>query len=386
MEKNSPFKEATLLAGKTATVLAPAALSAAGSIIGGIGSVVGGKRQRRAASREAARARAERAKQQAALEKEKQAYRDLKFSNPYEGLQNPFAGLENTYEDLPVATAAAEFQMQRADQQRTDLLQSLRGAAGGSGIAALAQTLANQGQLQARQVSADIQRQEAANAMAAARGADRVQTLERQGAFTAERLRRQGAGMVTQAEAARQATLLGMQFGSAAGANQAYQRSLYNQQMANASADQMMISGITGIAGGLAGMDFGGGDEVSTPPGGNQFQMRPLQGPLTESGSFNPTTGGGNTVVPPTVTNFGINNNMSFGQAFSTARSAYGGGGGTFNYQGGTYSTNIAGEGSNTIGQGTPTGPMGGVGIGNQNPYFDPKNPIPINTLYDYNQ
>ena len=384
MEKNSPFK----VDPATASVVAPAALSAAGSIIGGIGSVVGGKRQRRAARRAAARARAERAKQQAALEKEKQAYRDIKFSNPYEGLQNPFAGLENTYEDLPVATAAAEFQMQRADQQRTDLLQSLRGAAGGSGIAALAQTLANQGQLQARQVSADIQRQEAANAMAAARGADRVQTLERQGAFTAERLRRQGAGMVTQAEAARQATILGMQFGSAAGANQAYQRSLYNQQMANASANQMMISGVTGMAKGLAGLDFGGGN--TTTDGGdssvNQFQMRPLQGPLTESGSFNPTTGGGNTTVAPTVTNFGINNNMSFGQAFSTARSAYGGGGGTFNYQGNIYSTNIAGEGSNTMGQGTPTGPMGGIGIGNQNIYFDPKNPMPINPLYDYNQ
>ena len=372
---------------------------AAGQIIAGGASIIGGKRQRREARRQAARARAERNKQQAALEKEKQAYRDLKFSNPYEGLQNPFAGLENTYEDLPVATAAAEFQMQRADQQRTDLLQSLRGAAGGRGIAALAQTLANQGQLQARQVSADIQRQEAANAMAAARGADRVQTLERQGAFTAERLRRQGAAMVTQAESARQATLLGMQFGSAAGANQAYQRSLYNQQMANASANQMMISGITGIAGGLAGMNFGGGDEVSTPPGGGASGALPgsgasgalpgiggaMIGPRFEGGGFF-TPGGGNTVVPPTVTNFGINDNMSFGQAFSTARSAYGGGGGTFNYKGNIYSTNIAGEGSNTMGQGTPTGPMGGVGIGNQNIYFDPKNPIPINPLYDYNQ
>ena len=362
----------------------------AGQLIAGGASIIGGKRQRREARRQAARARAERNKQQAALEKEKQAYRDLKFSNPYEGLQNPFAGLENTYEDLPVATAAAEFQMQRADQQRTDLLQSLRGAAGGSGIAALAQTLANQGQLQARQVSADIQRQEAANAMAAARGADRVQTLERQGAFTAERLRRQGAAMVTQAESARQATLLGMQFGSAAGANQAYQRSLYNQQMANASADQMMISGITGIAGGLAGMDFGGGDEVSTPPGGGASGALSglggrMIGPRFEGGGFF-SPGGGNTAVAPTVTNFGINDNMSFGQAFSTARSAYGGGGGTFNYKGNIYSTNIAGESSNTMGQGTPTGPMGGVGIGNQNPYFDPKNPIPINPLYDYNK
>ena len=42
MEKNSPFK--VPVDPGTATVLAPAALSAAGSIIGGIGSVVGGKK------------------------------------------------------------------------------------------------------------------------------------------------------------------------------------------------------------------------------------------------------------------------------------------------------------------------------------------------------
>jgi hypothetical protein len=350
MEKNSPFK----VDPGTATVLAPAALSAAGSIIGGIGSVVGGKRQRRAARRAAARARAERAKQQAALEKEKQAYRDLKFSNPYEGLQNPFAGLENTYEDLPVATAAAEFQMQRADQQRTDLLQSLRAAAGGSGIAALAQTLANQGQLQARQVSADIQRQEAANAMAAARGADRVQTLERQGAFTAERLRRQGAAMVTQAEAARQATLLGIQFGSAAGANKAYQRSLYNQQMANASANQMMISGITGMAKGLAGMDFSGGNTSTS--GSNVTSNFPdpstalnLPG-ANEQSIQSYTYNFGNT--PPSLPNYNVPTTGSglsaFQQAFAAARAEQGPGG-QFPFEGLQYSTNIAGEGSNAV-------------------------------------
>ena len=42
-------------------------------------------------------------------------------------------------------------------------MQSLRGAAGGSGIAGLAQTLANQGQLQAKQISTSIGQQESAN-------------------------------------------------------------------------------------------------------------------------------------------------------------------------------------------------------------------------------
>ena len=42
-------------------------------------------------------------------------------------------------------------------------MQGLRGAAGGSGIAGLAQALANQGQLQTQRISASIGQQEAAN-------------------------------------------------------------------------------------------------------------------------------------------------------------------------------------------------------------------------------
>jgi len=46
--------------------------------------------------------------------------------------------------------------MEQGTQQRANIMANLQGAAGSSGIAGLAQSLANQGRLQARQVSADI--------------------------------------------------------------------------------------------------------------------------------------------------------------------------------------------------------------------------------------
>ena len=91
------------------------------------------------------------------------AYEDFEFKNPY-------ANMENVYEDLTVNTQQADFQAQVGAQQRADVMQNLKGAAGGSGIAALAQSMANQGQLQAQQISASIGQQEAANQRARAQG------------------------------------------------------------------------------------------------------------------------------------------------------------------------------------------------------------------------
>ena len=54
-------------------------------------------------------------------------------------------------------------------------MQGLKGAAGGSGIAGLAQSLAGQGQLQAQQISASIGQQEAMNQRLRAQGAQQVQ-------------------------------------------------------------------------------------------------------------------------------------------------------------------------------------------------------------------
>ena len=175
-------------------------------------------------------ARAERDQQQAALDKEKAAYKAMKF-------ENPFSNMENVYEDLTVNQQQAQFQAQQGSQQRADIMQNLKGSAGSSGVAGLAQMLANQGQLQTQQISASIGLQESQNQIAAAKGAGAVQIAERQ-----------GDQWVQQAEMDRQATLLGMQMGETTGANQAYQQSQANQMNAQIAQTQSIVDGISGVA------------------------------------------------------------------------------------------------------------------------------------------
>lgn len=206
------------------------------------------RKMRKQSARQAAQALEERQAQQARVDEEVANYRAMKFTNPYANMENPFA--ENVYEDLTVNQQQAQFQAQQGAQQRADILASLRGAAGTSGIAGLAQTLANQGQLQAQQISASIGQQEAANQRLAAQGALQVQ----KGAYMADMAERGGRAMVQQAESGRQATILGMQLGQSAGANLNYQQSLLNQRNARIQANQMMLGSMQS----LAGLDFGG--------------------------------------------------------------------------------------------------------------------------------
>ena len=110
---------------------------------------------------------------------EMQAYKDMTFENPYS--KNVYADMNNKFEDLTVNQQQAQFQAQQGQQQQMDIMQSLQGAAGGSGIAALAQTMANQGQLQTQQISASIGQQEATNQRMATQEASRLQTMDRQG-------------------------------------------------------------------------------------------------------------------------------------------------------------------------------------------------------------
>ena len=50
---------------------------------------------------------------------------------------NPYLNMENKFEDLTVNQQQAQFQAQQGAQQRADILASLRGAAGTSGIATI---------------------------------------------------------------------------------------------------------------------------------------------------------------------------------------------------------------------------------------------------------
>ena len=198
-------------------------------------------KMRKDARRNAAQALKERQEQQAMLDEEVANYRAMKFTNPYANMENPF-------EDLRVATGAAEFQAEQGARQRANILSQLRGAAGASGIAGLAQTLANQGTIQARKISADLQKQEVANELMAAKGASTIDLQERA-----------GEAMVQQAESGRQATILGMQYGQGAGANRNYQQSLLNQRRANAAANQMMMNSMKTLIGSGIGEGSDGG-------------------------------------------------------------------------------------------------------------------------------
>jgi hypothetical protein len=113
--------------------------------------------------------------------------------NQFADAENKYSNLENKYEDLTVNQQQAQFQAQQGAQQRSDIMGSLKGAAGGSGVAGLAQAMANQGQLATQQASASIGQQESANQMASAGAASANQMAEAQGATAAQTQQMQGA-------------------------------------------------------------------------------------------------------------------------------------------------------------------------------------------------
>jgi len=153
-----------------------------------IGSYVGQKDRK--ARRDAA---------QAAYDKSLDAY----FS---QDITNPFANIQNTAEDLTVNTQAADFAAAQQAQGLSNVLSQTRQAAGGSGIAALAQSLANQQSQNALAASASIGQQEAANQRMAAQQAGMNQMQMLQGEAGAQARRAQLLGERFQIDAGELAT------------------------------------------------------------------------------------------------------------------------------------------------------------------------------------
>ena len=191
--------------------------------IGGLaqigGSLIGGRARRK-----------EQRAAQAQLKQRMSDYENMQFTNAYEGMQN-------TMEDLTVNTQQADFMAQQQQQGMANTMGALQGAAGGSGIAALAQAMANQQNTNLQQASASIGQQEASNQMAAAQQGANLQQLEAQGAM-----------IVQDKEQARTETLLGMSQQRLAAANEARQQ-----------ATQQLVGGIGNIAGAAVGMGAAGG-------------------------------------------------------------------------------------------------------------------------------
>lgn len=216
----------------------------AASVIGGIATAKAGRRNIRAAQEEAQRAFEERQQQRQVLNEQMDVYKAQQFRNPF---------AENVFEDLTVNQQQAQFQAQQGEQQRSNIMQSLRGAAGGSGIAGLAQTLANQGQLQAKQISTSIGQQESANQRMAAQGQLQVQ---------------KGDQLLQNMNVDRESTILGMRFGQATGANEAYaqaQKNIMGARTSAASANAQSISNIVGTVSKTTFPTFNADGSIKTP-------------------------------------------------------------------------------------------------------------------------
>jgi hypothetical protein len=137
---------------------------AAGGLMGIAGGIIGGgkrRREQRAAQKE--------------MNRNKARFENLDTSNLA-------ANLDNAYEDLSVNTQAADFARDQAQQNNANIMNSMGGAAGGSGIAAMAQALAGAGNQQAQQAAVSIGQQEQSNQMKAAGGRMSIQNAEMAGA------------------------------------------------------------------------------------------------------------------------------------------------------------------------------------------------------------
>ena len=177
------------------------------------------------------------------------AYMDMDITNPYMGLTNAYAGMENVFEDLTVNQEAAQFQAEQGAQQRANIMQQLRGAAGTSGIAGLAQSLAQQQTMEARQISTSIAEQEAANQRLAAQQAGRTQELQRGAQMQLQGQQAYGDVIRQQREMAREETLLAGAYSRAGHALDAQTR--YREGLIGAGSNI-----IGGALGALSGSTF----------------------------------------------------------------------------------------------------------------------------------
>lgn len=192
----------------------PAVLGAVKGLTGIASGIIGSgkrKREQRAAQAEFQRRMAE--------------YQNLDTSNLY-------SNLENTYEDLTVNQQQADYTRRQQERGFASTMQGLQGAAGGSGIAALAQSLAGQQSQAAERAAVSIGRQESQNQMLAAGQSATNQMAEIRGEEQSRNLKRQ------QTE-----TLLGMSQQRLGAANAARQQ-----------ATQSILGGVGSLAGAGAGM------------------------------------------------------------------------------------------------------------------------------------
>ena len=186
------------------------------------------------------------------LDRQKDAFRDLDTTNPY-------LNMENVFEDLTINQEAAQFERQQQMMTQANTMQQLRGAAGGSGIAALAQTLVNQGAIDAQKTQATIAQQEQNNQLAERQEAARIQGLEREGELISR-----------QAQFGKISSLMGMAADDVSVHRESERLAMAQQQQAQQQMIGAAAQGAMGAAAGISqdgiklfGKEFGGGGKIS---------------------------------------------------------------------------------------------------------------------------
>ena len=264
--------------------LAAAAIGAIGSIAGGIMGSSSAKKQARAAQAERDRI----SRQMALFEQNRQA-----VINPYSGVTSLSglvdemrADLSNPFANLGVATSAAEIQMEQTDialANTLDVLQATGASAGG------ATALAQAAKQSKKEVSANIEQQEAANEKLRAQGEQALQAKEMQ----LTQMEMSEEARIQNAEAAGKQFMFGAQEQRdmatldrmQGGIDQANQNAA-NANMAGAQSMAGMISGVTSVIG--AGLSSGAFDPSGTGATTSTGTTIPSLPPLPSG--YTPTT------------------------------------------------------------------------------------------------
>ena len=187
-------------------------------------------------------------------------FENMQFENPYANLTNPLVGMqnpyaENIYEDLTVDTGAADYLKQQQQQSQANLMQQFRGAAGASGVGALAQSLSNVANEEARKASLQLAQQRQANEKLRLAGEEQrrkaaydIDLMQRRATGEINILKASGEEKKRLAEAKKQEALLGLAADRKMAADQAIE-----------TARSGFISGIGEAAGGITGLFAKGG-------------------------------------------------------------------------------------------------------------------------------
>ena len=206
-----------------------------GSVLGGVSGVANiasgiiGSKKRKREQREA----------QAGFNRYQTQLENIDTSNLYKNI-------ENVYDDLTVNQKEAKFVADQQNQGLSNIMGGMAGAAGGSGIAALAQAMAGQQSTNAQQAGISIGNQERQNQMLQKQMSNALTQQEIQGEYTARDKQTQKTQL-----------LLGMAGSRLSAANTARQQ-----------ATRSILGGVGQMMGGGVGIMEGGVENFGEVMGG----------------------------------------------------------------------------------------------------------------------